>query len=84
MRADFDDGDFEVWPDNLPAINVLIAMATQWRSGPGGPIGLDYNVLPSVFRLQNIPRRAWPDVFDDVRTVESVALGMMNEDSKNG
>lgn len=80
VRADLDDGVFGVWPDNIPAINVLVAMMTQWRMGPGGPIGMDYNVLPSVFRLQRVRREIWPSVFDDVRTVESVALQAMNEE----
>lgn len=69
-----------VWPDNLPAINALIALSTQWRVGAAGPIGLDYNVLPAVFRLQGIHRSAWPDVFECLRVLEAEALDVMSEE----
>lgn len=69
-----------MWPDNLPAVNVLIAMSTQWRVGAAGPVGLDYNVLPAVLRLQGIPRSDWPDTFECVRVLEAEALTVMSED----
>lgn len=76
------DGDIEaidVWPDNLPALNVFVAMATQWRTGMGGPVGLDYAALPAVFRLIGTPRAAWPGIFDDLRVMEAEALNVMSE-----
>lgn len=74
-----DDTAVGIWPDNLAAVNVLIAMATQWRVGMAGPIGLDYNVLPAVFRLQAIPRKDWPDTFDCVRILEAEAMNTMEQ-----
>lgn len=68
-----------MWPDNLPAVNVLISMATQWRVGMSGATGLDYNVLPSVFQLVGIPRKQWPDTFECIRVLEAEALAMMEE-----
>lgn len=76
---DLDSAEFGVWPDNLPAVNVLVAMNTQWRTGYGGATGLDYNVLPSVFSLVGIPRGDWPDTFECVRVLESEALKVMSE-----
>lgn len=74
-----DDTAAEVWPDNVAAVNVFIAMDTQWRTGFGGATGLDYNVLPSVFRLAGIPRKEWPDTFECVRVMEAEAMKVMGE-----
>jgi hypothetical protein len=62
-------------------VNVFIAMQTQWRVGFGGPTGLDYNVLPSVMRMQRIPRKQWLDVFECLRVMEGEALQVMRENS---
>lgn len=76
---DFGDGAVCVWPDNLGPMNVLIAMATQWRTGAMGVTGLDYNVLPSVLRLVGIPRGDWPDTFECVRVMEAEAMTVISE-----
>lgn len=64
----------EVWPDCWSAAGVMSAMATQWRIGGDGPIGLDYSAIPAVFRLMGISRREWQQVFDDIRVMEDAAL----------
>lgn len=79
LATDLDVTTVDVWPDNLPALNVLIAMATQWRTGMAGPTGLDYAALPPVFRLLSIPRSLWPDTFECLRVMESEALKIMSE-----
>lgn len=68
-----------VWPDNVPAVNVFVAMGTQWRVSHGGAYGLDYSALPTVMRLQLVPRSDWPEVFDSVRTMEDAALEEMRK-----
>jgi hypothetical protein len=77
--GDLDDTAVEVWPENLPAVNAFIALSTQWRMGPAGPVGLDYAALPPVMRLIGLPRATWPDVFEGVRVMESEALKIMGE-----
>jgi Phage related hypothetical protein (DUF1799) len=67
----------EVWPDNLAPVNIFIAMATQWRLGPGGPIGLDYAALPAVMRLCGIPKKERAEAFDGIRILEDAALEQM-------
>lgn len=79
-----DDGGVEVWPDNLPATNTFVAMATQWRMGHSGAIGLDYNALPAVLRLTGVPRPQWPDVFDCIRILEEEAMACMREAKADG
>jgi len=69
----------DVYPDVLPATNLLIAMATQWRVGPAGATGLDYSALPHVFRLMGVPAIDRPSLFEDLRVMESEALRTMRE-----
>lgn len=54
-------------------------MGTQWRTGMGGPTGLDYGALIDVMRLCGIKKKHQPDVFYDVRVMEAEALKVMAE-----
>lgn len=58
---------------------VFIAMATQWRVGMAGAIGLDYAAIPAVLRLCAIPRARHADIFDDLRAMEAEALDYFKE-----
>jgi hypothetical protein len=68
-----------VWPDNWQALTVFNALGTQWRVGMAGPTGLDYGVLPDVFRFHAIPEADWPDLFQSIRAMEGEALAVMHE-----
>jgi hypothetical protein len=72
----------EVWPDNVLILNTFISMSTQWRVGPGGATGLDYNALPGVMRMIGIPAADRSDVFEGVRVMEDAALTLMREAKK--
>lgn len=74
-----DFGDVEVWPDNMPAINLFNSIATQWRhGGMGGITGLDYNVLFHRMDRMNLSDRDYEWLFDDIRVIESEALTILN------
>lgn len=49
-------------------------LQTQWRTGMAGITGLDYAVLPAVFRLRGIKRSEQQSLFDDLRTMEITTL----------
>lgn len=55
-------------------------MSTQWRVGPGGVIGLDYQVIPMFLRLRRVPRARWEALIDDLRTMEAEALAVLAEE----
>lgn len=69
----------EVWPDNIRAVNVFIAMSTQWRTGMNGATGMDYSALPEVMRMTSIPRRDWSEIFESIRVMEDAALEQMRK-----
>lgn len=83
IRADFqkdlDAAAVQVWPENLPTVNLFIAMSTQWRIGGVGPTGLDYGPLAAVMELVEIEAKDRPDAFDGLRIMESEALKIMGE-----
>lgn len=78
------DDTVGIYPDNDAAVDVFVALGTQWRVGMGGPTGLDYAALPAVLRLRGVPRADWPDTFDCVRVMEAEALRVMHEGKNHG
>lgn len=78
-RADLPEEEVEVWPDAWPAFRLFEAMSTQWRTGMDGPSGLDYSIIPTTAAMLGIKRRDLPDIFPDLRVMESEALAVMAE-----
>ena len=67
-----------LWPENWSVVGLFLDLQTQWRMGMGGPVGLDYNVLPMLFRLNGIARKDQPEYFECLRVMESEALATMH------
>ena len=76
LTVDEASAEVEVWPDNLHAANVFIAMGTQWvRAGMNGePTGLNYASLPEIWRRTKVPPAIRDTVFDDLRVMEEAAI----------
>lgn len=60
-------------------MQAFVRLGTQWQVGMGGPIGLRYEAIPIVLRLQGVPRGDWPHVFDCLRVLEAEALRVFAE-----
>lgn len=77
--ADFQDCD-TVYPDNILPVKIFGDMLTQWRIAPmGGPVGLDYNVLPIVLKIRKVDEKEEADIFECIKIMESAALKRMRE-----
>lgn len=76
--ADYETDDFEVWPDNIQAINLFTALQTQIRTGAMGPTGFDYNVYFSRMDRMKLSEQEYEWLFDDIRVIESEALKAIN------
>ena len=74
--------EIEVWPENESAVDVYMAMRTQWRVSQAGVIGLDYTPLPAVLKLVGIPKKERSEVFESIRLMEATELSEMRR--KNG
>ena len=77
-REDVEDtSDFEIWPENWIPFLVFSELWTQWRVGPGDPIGLDYVAVKWVMALMKVKKKY--EVLRAIRTMESSALKTMNK-----
>jgi hypothetical protein len=81
---DLPDEEVEVFPDLWESFSVFETISSQWRVGMGGPIGLDYNVIPLALKSLGIKQKRIIEILPDVRIMESAALRKMreNQDSK--
>lgn len=76
--------DFELYEDNVMAIEVFDAMSTQWRRAgmDGQAVGLDYAALPAVMGLMGVKRPDRRRTFDDLRILEIEKLRVLAERAK--
>lgn len=76
---DFIQAPVAVWPDCWQAVQLFESLATQWRMGFAGPVGLDYAAVPAVMRLTGVPAADRKDVFADLQIMEYAALEALSE-----
>lgn len=68
----------EIWPDNLRAVNLFAQIGTQWRTGMGGPTGLDYNVLYRRMDRMGLAPDEYDELEADIQAMEGTALNCMH------
>jgi len=69
--------NFQVWPENWPAVEMFLRVQTQWRTTMSGVVGMDYAALAWVFRLYEIddPR----SLLEDLQVMEAAVMGVINK-----
>lgn len=67
-----------MWPENWDAIVMWSRVQTQWRTGSAGVIGLDYSVLPWLFKMYGVedPRT----LLEDLQVIEGAVLTAMSKE----
>jgi len=76
---DYPDEEVELWPENVQAYNLFMALRTQWRAaGMMGLIGLDYNTLFHKMDRMTLSPEEYLDLEDDIRVMERAALAAMH------
>jgi hypothetical protein len=63
---------FKVWPENAEAVTMFWRLQTQWRTGPRGPIGLDYGAAQWLFSLCGVTQPL--ALLEDIQTMEGAYL----------
>lgn len=77
--------DYELWPENLSAVELFLRCSTQWRTGepsrvaPAGVCGLDYAVVLALGRLYLPAEAEMRDVLEDLQVMEQRALELIYE-----
>lgn len=76
----------ELWPENLPAVELYLAAETQWRhAGMNGvPTGLDYAGVRALLDLWPLPAAPDPQaalqaLFADLQTLEREHLRVVHD-----
>lgn len=82
--TDEDGGTYWMEPDNWESWKVFDAVSTQWVWAPMGMQGamrvaLDFARVESGLRMLGVPRREWPQRFEDLRLIERTVLDVDRE-----
>ncbi len=81
-HADRDEEElFEIWPENADALELFIALQTQWRVAAGfgvAYLGLDYAGVEHAMRLRGVKRAERARLFEKIQAMESAALRELN------
>lgn len=79
LTVDDLDDTVEVFPDVWPALALMAAMGTQWRTGVTGATGLDYGVVREVGAIVGLSKKQITRSFPDLQVMEAEALAIMAE-----
>jgi hypothetical protein len=90
LLGEYDDNDdeeqsddFEVWPENWPAVVLFLTCATQWNCIAGmGPVirqGLRYEAVLATLSVTVADSTQHADIFAGLRRMESAALAVFHE-----
>lgn len=77
--ADYESDVFELWPENLPAVQLYGKCGTQWRQGPNGPTGLDHGMAFHWMGRMSLSDEAYDDLFSDLQVMEAEVLAIHRE-----
>jgi hypothetical protein len=76
---DFTAPSVDVWPENWPALKLFTRIATQWRTGAAGPVGLDYTVVYREMDRLKLDEGEQDEMMAAIRVIEVAALRAMRE-----
>ena len=73
------EGDFEVWEENWPVVEMFLRCQTQWRTTMNGVLGLDYGAVAWLFMMYEVKdQRA---LLEDLQVMEGAAMVSINSRS---
>ena len=70
---DFPEPDCDIWEENWDAIMLYDRFSDQWRTGPGGFVGLDLTVFQNDMALRGVPTDEQLTILDKLRTITKAA-----------
>lgn len=69
----------EIWPENLEAFELFVALRSQWRVGMAGATGLDYGVMFHKMDRMGLTPERYEELEDQMRVLEHAALDEMSK-----
>ena len=68
--------DFEVLEENWQVVSMFMRLQTQWVPSMGGMIGLNYQSVEFLFRIEGVESQR--DMLADLQVMEVAALDVIN------
>lgn len=68
--------DFEVLDENWQTVAIFMRLQTQWVPSMGGLLGLNYQSVDFLFRIEGIENQR--DMLADLQVMEVAALQVLN------
>ena len=74
---DFEPEITEIWPDNMPALDLWDRIRDQWRMSFNGPVAID--LIPVFHELDRmeLERDDYDSLLADIKVMAGAALGEM-------
>lgn len=79
MAADF---SIALFPEHAQSFLLFSQLQTQWRVGPRGFYGLDYNVMFHKLDRMQLSIERFDEIESDIRIMEDAALTEMGKGRK--
>lgn len=77
---DFASDPVDIWPENLPAFNLLAGLGNQWHTDANGPTGIRYSVAYHRMDRMGLTPEQYNELDADLQVMERAALEQMRED----
>ena len=68
--------DFEVLEENWQVVSIFMRLQTQWVPSMGGMMGMNYQSVDFLFRIEGIENQR--ETLADLQVMEVAALQVMN------
>jgi hypothetical protein len=76
---DYEHECIEVWPENVPALQMFQRIGTRWVvAGMGGVTGLRWEAIYPLMDRLNLTPDAWDALLSDLEVMERAALEVLN------
>lgn len=76
---------FSVLPSNWPAVEIFLAMETQWDViPPGVAVRMVYEAMPAVMDMMGVKKRYRRDIFRRIRIIEAAVLDFQISSKDDG
>lgn len=70
--------DFEVFEENWRAVSMFMRLQTQWVPSFAGVMGLRYQSIEFLFRIEGVADSDQRELFADLQVMEAAALELLN------
>ena len=76
---DFEADAVEVWPENVPALQMFQRIGTRWvMGGMGGVTGIRWEAVYPLMDRLGLDYQAWDALLADLEVMEQAALLEIN------